>query len=188
MSSAKAALESDTRVLAYEAGRKHSIRVNAISAGPLGSRAAKAIGFIDDMIKCAPVLALQLPGMAWQDRSVTRHQQTGPTNPAASLVWTAAKLSSVLVAKCWLGKCSVCCMPTPTPALPGVHLHCRGCIVPDTAAGECHNHLLFCAGTPTRMPPFRRSCMQMRSVQLQLSCAPPWLLQSLEPCSTWTTA
>lgn len=75
MSSAKAALESDTRVLAYEAGRKASgsstrggvptclltrpsfpllqymIRVNTISAGPLGSRAAKAIGFIDDMIR-----------------------------------------------------------------------------------------------------------------------------------------
>ncbi|GBF98191.1 hypothetical protein Rsub_10691 [Raphidocelis subcapitata] len=51
MSSAKAALESDTRVLAYEAGRKHQIRVNTISAGPLGSRAAKAIGFIDDMIR-----------------------------------------------------------------------------------------------------------------------------------------
>jgi enoyl-[acyl-carrier protein] reductase I len=51
MSSAKAALESDTKVLAYEAGRKHQIRVNTISAGPLGSRAAKAIGFIDDMIR-----------------------------------------------------------------------------------------------------------------------------------------
>ncbi|XP_076948122.1 enoyl-[acyl-carrier-protein] reductase [NADH], chloroplastic-like [Bidens hawaiensis] len=50
MSSAKAALESDTRVLAFEAGRKHKIRVNTISAGPLGSRAAKAIGFIDTMI------------------------------------------------------------------------------------------------------------------------------------------
>ena len=50
MSSAKAALESDTQVLAYEAGRKYGIRVNTISAGPLGSRAAKAIGFIDDMI------------------------------------------------------------------------------------------------------------------------------------------
>lgn len=35
MSSAKAALESDTRVLAYEAGRKHMIRVNSISAGNL---------------------------------------------------------------------------------------------------------------------------------------------------------
>ena len=45
------ALESDTRVLAYEAGRKFKVRVNTISAGPLGSRAAKAIGFIDDMIR-----------------------------------------------------------------------------------------------------------------------------------------
>ncbi|KAJ0430520.1 putative enoyl-[acyl-carrier-protein] reductase (NADH) [Helianthus annuus] len=79
MSSAKAALESDTQVLAFEAGRKHGIRVNTISAGtaiplhikknliyktnnlfnkyllvmlpgPLRSRAAKAIGFIDMMI------------------------------------------------------------------------------------------------------------------------------------------
>lgn len=50
MSSAKAALESDTRTLSYEAGRKWGIRVNAISAGPLRSRAAKAIGFIDRMI------------------------------------------------------------------------------------------------------------------------------------------
>ncbi|KAM7273100.1 hypothetical protein ACFE04_027764 [Oxalis oulophora] len=51
MSSAKSALESDTRVLAFEAGRKHKIRVNTISAGPLSSRAAKAIGFIDTMIE-----------------------------------------------------------------------------------------------------------------------------------------
>lgn len=50
MSSAKAALESDTKTLAWEAGRKWNIRVNTISAGPLGSRAAKAIGFIDRMI------------------------------------------------------------------------------------------------------------------------------------------
>ncbi|KAL9263835.1 Enoyl-[acyl-carrier-protein] reductase [NADH], chloroplastic-like protein, partial [Drosera capensis] len=80
MSSAKAALESDTKVLAFEAGRKHKVRVNTISAGtfpftfvlqspasyfalqlfeikftivrpgPLRSRAAKAIGFIDMMI------------------------------------------------------------------------------------------------------------------------------------------
>ncbi|MCI0382605.1 MAG: enoyl-[acyl-carrier-protein] reductase [Chlamydiae bacterium] len=51
MSSAKAALESDTRTLAWEAGRKWGTRVNAISAGPLRSRAAKAIGFIDKMIE-----------------------------------------------------------------------------------------------------------------------------------------
>ncbi len=50
MSSAKAALESDTRVLAFEAGRKWGLRINTISAGPLRSRAARAIGFIDKMI------------------------------------------------------------------------------------------------------------------------------------------
>jgi len=43
MSSAKSSLESDTRVLAYEAGQKYGIRVNTISAGPLKSRAASAI-------------------------------------------------------------------------------------------------------------------------------------------------
>lgn len=51
MSSAKAALESDTRTLAWEAGRKWGIRINVISAGPLRSRAARAIGFIDSMIE-----------------------------------------------------------------------------------------------------------------------------------------
>ncbi|MDX1494433.1 MAG: enoyl-[acyl-carrier-protein] reductase [Longimicrobiales bacterium] len=51
MSSAKAALESDTRTLAFEAGRRHGIRVNTISAGPLASRAAKAIGTIDKMVE-----------------------------------------------------------------------------------------------------------------------------------------
>ncbi len=53
MSSAKAALESDTRTLAWEAGRKWNLRVNAISAGAFQSRAAKAIGMIDDMIQYA---------------------------------------------------------------------------------------------------------------------------------------
>ena len=51
MSSAKAALESDTRTLAFEAGRKHGIRVNTISAGPLASRAASAIGIIERMVE-----------------------------------------------------------------------------------------------------------------------------------------
>ncbi len=50
MSSAKAALESDTRTLAYEAGRAWGHRVNVISAGPFASRAASAIGFIDQMV------------------------------------------------------------------------------------------------------------------------------------------
>ena len=51
MSSAKAALESDTRVLAYEAGRKYGARVNTVSAGPYASRAASAIGIIAGMVK-----------------------------------------------------------------------------------------------------------------------------------------
>ena len=51
MSSAKAALESDTRVLAFEAGRKYGIRINTVSAGPYASRAASAIGIIDNMVK-----------------------------------------------------------------------------------------------------------------------------------------
>jgi enoyl-[acyl-carrier protein] reductase I len=51
MSSAKAALESDTRTLAYEAGRKYGLRVNTISAGPLASRAASAIGKIEKMVE-----------------------------------------------------------------------------------------------------------------------------------------
>ena len=59
MSSAKAALESDTRTLAYEAGRRHGVRVNTISAGPYASRAASAIGIIDTMVAyCAANAAL----------------------------------------------------------------------------------------------------------------------------------
>ncbi|HEU5041093.1 MAG TPA: enoyl-[acyl-carrier-protein] reductase [Gemmatimonadales bacterium] len=50
MSSAKAALEADTRTLAFEAGRRWGVRINTISAGPWASRAASAIGFIDTMI------------------------------------------------------------------------------------------------------------------------------------------
>jgi enoyl-[acyl-carrier protein] reductase I len=62
MSSAKAALESDARVLAFEAGRRHGHRVNIISAGALASRAAKAIGVIGDMISYSEANApLQAP-------------------------------------------------------------------------------------------------------------------------------
>ncbi|MCY7379573.1 MAG: enoyl-[acyl-carrier-protein] reductase [Gemmatimonadaceae bacterium] len=50
MSSAKAALESDTRLLAFEAGRKWGVRVNTVSAGPFASRAASAIGIIEKMV------------------------------------------------------------------------------------------------------------------------------------------
>ena len=42
VSSAKASLESDTRVLAWEAGRKWQIRVNTISAGPLRQQSCQS--------------------------------------------------------------------------------------------------------------------------------------------------
>lgn len=51
MSSAKAALEADTRTLAFEAGRRWGVRINTISAGPYASRAASAIGIIDRMVE-----------------------------------------------------------------------------------------------------------------------------------------
>ena len=62
MSSAKAALESDTRTLAFEAGRKFGARVNVISAGPYASRAASAIGIIERMVDyCAENTPLPEP-------------------------------------------------------------------------------------------------------------------------------
>ncbi len=62
MSSAKASLESDTRTLAYEAGRKYGLRLNTISAGPWASRAASAIGIIDRMVDyCAANAPLAEP-------------------------------------------------------------------------------------------------------------------------------
>ena len=62
LSSAKAALESDTRTLAYEAGRSWGARVNCISAGPWASRAASAIGFIGAMIEhCSSNAPLREP-------------------------------------------------------------------------------------------------------------------------------
>lgn len=51
MASAKAALETDARMLAFEMGRRWGHRVNLISAGPFASRAASAIGFIQKMIE-----------------------------------------------------------------------------------------------------------------------------------------
>ena len=79
MSSAKAALESDTRVLSYEAGRAWGHRVNVISAGPYASRAASAIGFIDTMIDYT-----------------TRNQPLTRTLEAGDVGHTAAFLASPL--------------------------------------------------------------------------------------------
>jgi enoyl-[acyl-carrier protein] reductase I len=50
MSSTKAALEADTRYLAFQAGRKYGIRVNTISAGPVATRAASVTGVIQEIV------------------------------------------------------------------------------------------------------------------------------------------
>lgn len=50
MSSAKAALEADTRYMAFEAGRRFGVRVNTISAGPYASRAASVTGAIGEIV------------------------------------------------------------------------------------------------------------------------------------------
>lgn len=51
MNSAKAALESDTRFLALQAGRRFGVRVNTISAGPVATRAASVTGMIDEVVE-----------------------------------------------------------------------------------------------------------------------------------------
>jgi enoyl-[acyl-carrier protein] reductase I len=50
MGVAKAALEASTRYLASDLGR-HNIRVNAISAGPLNTLAARGVGNLSGMLK-----------------------------------------------------------------------------------------------------------------------------------------
>jgi enoyl-[acyl-carrier protein] reductase I len=50
MALAKASLESAVRYLAYELGPKN-IRVNAISAGPIKTLAARGVGALGDMLK-----------------------------------------------------------------------------------------------------------------------------------------
>jgi len=50
MSSAKAAMEADTRYLAFQAGRKYGLRVNTISAGPVATRAASVTGVITEIV------------------------------------------------------------------------------------------------------------------------------------------
>jgi enoyl-[acyl-carrier protein] reductase I len=50
MSSAKAAMEADTRYLALQAGRRYGLRVNTISAGPVATRAASVTGVINEIV------------------------------------------------------------------------------------------------------------------------------------------
>jgi enoyl-[acyl-carrier protein] reductase I len=51
MAGAKAALEADTRYMAFEAGRRWGVRVNTVSAGPYASRAASVTGAIGQIVE-----------------------------------------------------------------------------------------------------------------------------------------
>jgi enoyl-[acyl-carrier protein] reductase I len=83
MSSAKAALESDTRTLAFEAGTRYGLRVNSISAGPYGSRAAKAIGFIEKMID-------------YSTKNAPLHRQLEAEEVGSAAAFLASGLSSAI--------------------------------------------------------------------------------------------
>jgi len=85
MSSAKAALESDTRVLAFEAGRRFGVRVNTISAGPWASRAASAIGLIDRMV-------------AWYRQHAPLSREFVPTDVGNVAAFLASPLAAAITA------------------------------------------------------------------------------------------
>jgi enoyl-[acyl-carrier protein] reductase I len=96
MSSAKAALESDTRVLAYEAGRKWGHRVNCISAGPYASRAATAIGAPPAMSAEAAQPQREKPFIEQMIEYAVKNSPLTEKLAAAEVGSTAAFLSSPL--------------------------------------------------------------------------------------------
>ena len=98
MSSAKAALESDTRVLAYEAGRKWGHRVNVISAGPWASRAASAIGFIEHDDR---VLQGELAAARGDHRRRGRRHRRVPRQPARPAASPAPPSTSTRATTRW---------------------------------------------------------------------------------------
>jgi enoyl-[acyl-carrier protein] reductase I len=66
MGSAKAVLEQATRQMAYELGAKN-IRVNALSAGPVSTLAARGIRGFTDMLK-------EHGGAAPLERNITKEE------------------------------------------------------------------------------------------------------------------
>lgn len=100
MSSAKAALESDVRALAWELGRDRQLRINAISAGPLKSRAASAIGFIDQMISYSQMNAPLAKSLEAREVAQTAAFLLSPLASAitGTLTWVDNGLHSMGVA------------------------------------------------------------------------------------------
>jgi enoyl-[acyl-carrier protein] reductase I len=83
MSSAKAALESDTRYLAFEAGRRHGVRVNTISAGPYASRAASVTGAINEIV-------------SYYERNSPRPRMLEPIDVANAAVFLCSPFASAI--------------------------------------------------------------------------------------------
>lgn len=83
MSAAKAALECDTRVLAFEAGRRWGVRVNTISAGPYASRAASVTGTIGEIV-------------AYYEANAPLPDRVSPKEIAGAAVFLASDLASAI--------------------------------------------------------------------------------------------
>src|SRR5688572_6149786 len=83
MSSAKAALEADTRYLAFEAGRRYGVRVNTISAGPYASRAANVTGAIAEIVN-------------FYEKNAPRPAQLTPQDVAYSSVFLSSPFASAI--------------------------------------------------------------------------------------------
>ncbi len=82
MASAKAALECDARMLAWQLG-EHGHRINIISAGPYASRAAKSIGDVDMMVEKT------------KEKSPLR-RAISPNDVANAVLFLASDLSSAI--------------------------------------------------------------------------------------------
>jgi enoyl-[acyl-carrier protein] reductase I len=80
MGVAKAALEATVRYLAWDLGRQN-VRVNAISAGPIKTLAARGIGALGDMMK-------------YHEERSPLHRNTEQTEVGKTAVYLASELAS----------------------------------------------------------------------------------------------
>jgi enoyl-[acyl-carrier protein] reductase I len=80
MGVAKASLEATVRYLAWDLG-KQNVRVNAISAGPIKTLAARGIGALGDMLK-------------YHEERSPLHRNTEQTEVGKTAVYLASDLSS----------------------------------------------------------------------------------------------